>query len=183
VTRLEREALADGFGSEAFALFERTLREYTPHADPILGAAKIQRKDAPDCDTGCAYPVNFQQPDLPQNQANGVLFVPNYTWGSSTGNLNDLGNGSCAVQEQVLYPGAPSQGQAWFNWPAPFPSGQTINPYYNSVDDPTTGAMTDTLSPASGPYRQPLFTTQFSATQNFRFSCDCLSGRCLADAC
>ena len=110
-----------------------------------------------------ATPNNFQQNGAAQDLGGGNLRF-HYTWGSSTGNLNNLGD--CQVGENVAYPG----GNNPFVWNSP--------PYQANFRTPnptviwlraTTGTFQDTHTHAG--FLQPYRADNFTATQDYRWRC------------
>lgn len=115
----------------------------------------------------CAIPVNFQQNNLGTDIGGGTLEV-HYTWGSSTGNLNDLA--ACFIGERVAYPG---DTNPW-PFPPPFPAISANNPTLSMPGDivSTAGNFDDDHS-TPGNFRPPYSVTSFNTQQIYRFHCPC----------
>lgn len=113
----------------------------------------------------CAIPTNLQQSGPGRDAGNGTLHF-DYTWQSSTGNLQDLS--ACHIQERVQYPGS---GLTYTFPSPPYPAISASNPTLNEVN-PVAGGMTDDqLTP--GQFVKPYAFSPISATQVYRFWCSC----------
>jgi hypothetical protein len=107
----------------------------------------------------CAVPVNFTQKDF-VSYPQGIHFT--YTWGSSTGNTNDLVG--CTVGELISYPTSP------FTWPRPYVATSTNG---QGLGVPgTVGQLTDDnkIYPAIS---KPYVNASFVVTQRFGYFCLC----------
>ncbi len=108
-------------------------------------------------------PVNYQQNGAGQDIGGGVLQF-RYTWDSSDGNLEHLGD--CQVGENVAYPG----GANPFVWASPPYAANTRTP------NPTViwlaadlGRLRDTHSHPD--FLRPYRADNFTATQDYRWRC------------
>jgi hypothetical protein len=170
-----RETLAGDLGSDAFASFENHLRAYAPRPGPTLGAAKIQQmKPREECESACAYPMNWQQPAVASTVGTELEFY--YTWQSSTGNQFDLAN--CYMGEYVTFSGLNQNG----GYPSPpFPSGsgpEQGNPTENPV--PAVNLQTydnnGNESYTASDFQRPLTNANVGFHQIWGYQCPCVNG-------
>jgi len=116
------------------------------------------KRNAKTCTT--AVPVNFQQSGPGIDLPDGFLKFQ-YTWASSSGNLEDLAQ--CEIGEYVTYPGASP-----FPWPSPPYKGSTKNPSV-SFAEATLGVTEDTQKHEA--FLEPYVANAFNATQAFWYRC------------
>jgi hypothetical protein len=117
-----------------------------------------------------AVPVNFHQ-DGAQQRPGGVLHF-DYSWGSSSGNLADLGN--CEIGELVTYPG----GANPFVFPNP--------PWNQNVANPTIIWVPATPGTAEDNHSPPAFAAMYAAanvvaSQTYRYRCANVNGNAPVD--
>ena len=108
-------------------------------------------------------PVNFTQTSVTYLIHNVLQF--NYTWGSSSGNLSDLGN--CNVREYVTYTGGSP-----FYWPSPpYVSGSySPNPDTGLTPGPATaGTLVDQQGHQL--FVKPYAYSSVTSNQVFQFQC------------
>jgi hypothetical protein len=119
-----------------------------------------------------ARPVNFRQVGQGQAVGNGVLHF-DYSWASSTGNLDNLGN--CEVGESVAYPGANP-----YVWTSPpyAQNGGTRNPTVLWV--PATDGEAQDNHRHFG-FLRPYRADNFTATQDYRWRCTNINGGRITD--
>ena len=116
----------------------------------------------------CAIPNNFQQTSC-SDQGSGDLHFT-YSWGSSTGQLADLGVSHCTVGENVTYPGTANP----FPWPSPpFPNDSSTNPTVIDLNATLGGLQDDHLLAPSTTFVKPYSASSFTATQFYRYKCAC----------
>lgn len=117
--------------------------------------------------TSGAIPVDFKQTSV-ADQSNAVLYFT-YSWGSSSGNLSDLG--SCTVEEFTTYPGYTAGQNLQFFWPSPpYSSGSySPNPETGQPGPGSAGTATDTLGHPG--FQTPYASATTVSNQIFQFSC------------
>lgn len=116
--------------------------------------------------TNGAIPADFRQTGVAQ-EPNAVLQFT-YTWGSSSGEISDLGG--CQVREYVTYPGPLNQQYFWQS--PPYEAGSwSLNPDFGATPGPATaGSLIDTQGHVNfgpSPYKYSNVTSQ----QVYQFEC------------
>jgi hypothetical protein len=109
-----------------------------------------------------AAPTNFHQTEW-KDLGDGLLYFK-YKWGSTSGDLNDLGG--CMIGECVDYPG----GNPYF-YPAPW-VGYIDNPFIRTVCSATLGDIGLSDIHFRGDIQWPYQNASFTATQHYEYH-DC----------
>jgi hypothetical protein len=117
-------------------------------------------------DCVCARPVNFRQ-TFAQDTGDGHLYFE-YTWSSSTGNLQDLS--ACSVGEIIFYPSDPS-----FDWPKPWAPLRSHSPAGGLPSAGPSARITDDNVAFVPPVLKPYIPALVPVHQIFVYTCPCVT--------
>jgi hypothetical protein len=133
---------------------------------PVLGLWFWNGVESEGSANDCPVPTNLTI-DSGSDAGGGVLHFQ-YSYSSSIGDVSNLT--SCTLNEKVDYPGGNP-----YSWPNPWTTA-TINPTIgpNPPVPGTAGSFTDDQQP--GTIKPPYVAANFTATQNYRYSCSCTNG-------